>query len=278
MVGVAGFELATYWSQTSCATRLRYTPNGRDCTQAHLARAAHRSHHANSGMIGDDWPLRIEGTLMNSVAHASLSASGSRRRLIAGAAALIVAPALLRKARAQEALRPTPAQTEGPFYPVVMPEDSDADLLANGKLNYAPGQPAWLEGRLTDVTGKALAGATIEIWQCDQQGHYHHPGDGGRADPAFQGFGRAGVGADGSYRFRTLRPAHYAGRTPHIHLKVKLARRELLTTQLYVQGDPHNAQDALWRRLGDADRAALTRPFEAVADGVRVRFDLVVQA
>jgi hypothetical protein len=27
MVGVAGFELATYWSQTSCATRLRYTPN-----------------------------------------------------------------------------------------------------------------------------------------------------------------------------------------------------------------------------------------------------------
>ena len=27
VVGVAGFELATYWSQTSCATRLRYTPN-----------------------------------------------------------------------------------------------------------------------------------------------------------------------------------------------------------------------------------------------------------
>jgi hypothetical protein len=26
VVGVAGFELATYWSQTSCATRLRYTP------------------------------------------------------------------------------------------------------------------------------------------------------------------------------------------------------------------------------------------------------------
>ena len=26
LVGVAGFELATYWSQTSCATRLRYTP------------------------------------------------------------------------------------------------------------------------------------------------------------------------------------------------------------------------------------------------------------
>src|SRR6478735_11108034 len=33
LVGAAGFELATYWSQTSCATRLRYAPNERDCTQ-----------------------------------------------------------------------------------------------------------------------------------------------------------------------------------------------------------------------------------------------------
>ena len=29
VVGAAGFELATYWSQTSCATRLRYAPNPR---------------------------------------------------------------------------------------------------------------------------------------------------------------------------------------------------------------------------------------------------------
>ena len=26
MVGVAGFEPAAHWSQTSCATKLRYTP------------------------------------------------------------------------------------------------------------------------------------------------------------------------------------------------------------------------------------------------------------
>jgi protocatechuate 3,4-dioxygenase beta subunit len=41
----------------------------------------------------------------------------------------------------------------------------------------------------------------VEIWQCDQAGHYHHPGDGGRADPAFQGFGRVTVDSDGRYRF-----------------------------------------------------------------------------
>ena len=33
LVGAAGFELATYWSQTSCATRLRYAPNDADCTR-----------------------------------------------------------------------------------------------------------------------------------------------------------------------------------------------------------------------------------------------------
>ena len=27
VVGAEGFELSTYWSQTSCATRLRYAPN-----------------------------------------------------------------------------------------------------------------------------------------------------------------------------------------------------------------------------------------------------------
>jgi hypothetical protein len=40
MVGAAGFELATYWSQTSCATRLRYAPNGSDCTSRPLQSAS----------------------------------------------------------------------------------------------------------------------------------------------------------------------------------------------------------------------------------------------
>jgi len=215
--------------------------------------------------------------MMNGINAQTSAASCSRRRLISGATALIAMPGFVRGAFAQENRRPTPAQAEGPFYPVNLPEDSDADLLANGKLRYAQGQPAWLEGTLTDLAGMPVHGATVEIWQCDQQGHYHHAGDGGQADPAFQGFGRASVGADGGFRFRTIRPARYAGRTPHIHMKVKLGRHDLLTTQLYVEGDPHNAGDGLYRRLNDADRAALTRRFEPVADGLRARFDIVVQ-
>jgi protocatechuate 3,4-dioxygenase beta subunit len=210
--------------------------------------------------------------------HAKPTSPGLPRRTIA--AALAAAPALWMGARAQApaALRATPSQTEGPFYPVTLPKDSDNDLLHNGALSYRVGEPTWVDGTVTDLEGRPLHGAQVEIWQCDQSGHYHHPGDGDRADPAFQGFGRVVVGADGRYRFRTIRPVAYSGRTPHIHVKVKLGNRELLTTQLYVAGDPGNARDFLWRSLSEASRAAITVPFERAADGWQARFPIVVAA
>ncbi|MBS0452000.1 MAG: intradiol ring-cleavage dioxygenase [Proteobacteria bacterium] len=201
-----------------------------------------------------------------------------RRR--ATAAALVAFPALcLGLARAQTGTgsrRPTPSQTEGPFYPVQLPADTDNDLLHNGALNHHGGEPAWVEGTVADLRGQPLAGATVEIWQCDQAGHYHHPGDGGRADPAFQGFGRVQADAEGRWRFHTLRPVPYTGRTPHIHFKVKQGPRELLTTQLYVQGAAGNERDFLWRNLSREDQAALTRPFERGPDGWRTSFPMFV--
>lgn len=195
------------------------------------------------------------------------------------AAALVALPFCWTGARAQPAapLRATPRQTEGPFYPVSLPRDSDGDLLRNGDLQYSQGEIALVEGTVSDLQGRPVAGAQVEIWQCDHEGHYHHPGDRGRADPRFQGFGRVSVGADGRYRFRTIKPVPYTGRTPHIHVKVKLDRRELLTTQLYVQGDPHNERDFLWRNLGE-DRALLTVPFRRASEGLQATFPIVVSA
>jgi protocatechuate 3,4-dioxygenase, beta subunit len=197
----------------------------------------------------------------------------------AAAAAVVALPFCWTGTRAQPAAAPraTPAQTEGPFYPVALPRDADADLLRNGTLQYTRGEPAWVEGVVTDLQGKPLAGAQVEIWQCDHAGHYHHPGDGGRADPTFQGFGRTTVAGDGRYRFRTIKPVPYSGRTPHIHVKVRLERRELLTTQLYVEGDPNNERDFLWRSLG-ANRALLTVPFRPGSDGLHAQFPIVVAA
>ncbi len=172
----------------------------------------------------------------------------------------------------------TPAQTEGPYYPTRPQDDSDSDLLVNGPLTTTATQRLRLIGTVADRAGQPLNGGLVEIWQCDAQGHYHHPRDGDRADPAFQGFGRCFLDAQGTYRFLTMRPGQYPGRTPHIHVKVKLGKRTLLTTQLYVAGEAGNVNDGVWRALPtDADRQAVTVPFNAQPDGwLQARFDIVL--
>jgi len=202
----------------------------------------------------------------------------SRRRALA--AVLAVAPSLLLGVQAQPTTRLhlTPAQIEGPFYPLRLPDDADGDLLRSGVRDYPEGIAARVEGQVLDPDGRPVRGALVEIWQCDHAGHYHHPGDGDRADPRFQGFGRVPVDGEGRYRFRTLRPVAYSGRTPHIHVKVRLGRRTLLTTQLYVAGDPGNGRDFLWRGLAAEERAALTVAFTPASDGLRAWFPIVVAA
>lgn len=208
--------------------------------------------------------------------HSPVTTGFSRRQAVA--AFLVALPALCFGTLAQTAVarRVTPGQTEGPFYPLTLPQDADYDLLRNGDLSYTQGKSVWLEGTVTDLAGLPVANAVVEIWQCDDAGHYHHPGDGAKADPRFQGFGRAVVDANGRYRFRTIRPVAYGARTPHIHVKVKLGARELLTTQVYVAGDPGNARDALWRSLTPVDRDALTVAFVPQADGFSAAFPIVV--
>lgn len=209
---------------------------------------------------------------------ASMTSHGLLRRRAVTAALVAPALCLIAPVQAASGPRPTPAQTEGPFYPPVLPPDADYDLLRNGALSYPEGQPVWLAGTVSDLAGRPVVGAQVEIWQCDHAGHYHHPGDGDRADRRFQGFGRVTVGADGAYRFRTIRPFPYSGRTPHIHLKVRLGPRELLTTQIYVAGDPGNPRDFLWRSLDTGEREALTVIFAPGADGLQARFPIVVAA
>jgi protocatechuate 3,4-dioxygenase, beta subunit len=214
---------------------------------------------------------------MSPTALRSTTRRAALLRLVAPAAVLALPALGLNLARAAAPLRTTPAQTEGPFYPVELPADTDFDLLRQGGTAYSRGQPTWLDGAVIDRGGQPVTGAVVEIWQCDVDGHYRHPQDRGRADPAFQAFGRVMVDAQGRYRFRTIRPTPYTGRTPHIHVKVWQGRRELLTTQFYVAGDPGNERDFLWRSLRDPqDRAALTVAFAPGDDGLVARFPIVV--
>ena len=174
-----------------------------------------------------------------------------RRTLLRGSLALTLGGLIPSAVRA--ALQPTPPQTEGPFYPVELPLDSDNDLVqVTGKAVQANGTPLHLFGQVLDPAGQPLPGTLVEIWQCDAQGVYRHPADGGeRHDAGFQGYGQTVTDADGRYRFRTIRPVAYPGRTPHIHFKLAAPGGQSLTTQMYVAGESANERDEIWRSLGD---------------------------
>ena len=187
------------------------------------------------------------------------------------------------RAGAQGAGRiPTPRQTEGPFYPDRLPADDDNDLVAvKGQSGIARGEILLLAGTVTDLAGKPLAGARVEIWQCDAGGRYHHSRDSSSSppDPNFQGWGQFVTAADGEYRFRTIRPVPYPGRTPHIHFKISGKAIPVLVTQMYVEGEPGNARDGVFASLDPRERAAVTVRLDKAPDGraLTTRFEIVLR-
>lgn len=186
----------------------------------------------------------------------------TRRALALGAGAFSGLCLAARTGHAAPRLVPTPASTEGPFYPRQFPVDVDADLVqVAGRADKAKGVITYLQGRLVAEDGRPVPAAAIEIWQCDAMGVYHHVGAASRgADPNFQGFGKAVTAADGGFRFRTIKPAAYPGRTPHIHVKVMATGHPALTAQLYVAGEPRNERDGLYRaatRRGGIDNSVM---------------------
>ena len=206
----------------------------------------------------------------------------SRRRFLRGAA---LAPAFLAVPGAYAAaLQETPAQTEGPFYPDRLPLDTDNDLLViNESLTPSDGVVTWLGGRILDRRGKPIRNAVVEIWQADARGVYLHSGSAqaARRDARFQGFGRFLTSSSGEYVFRTIKPVPYPGRTPHVHVAVKVPGRDRFTTQCYVQGEPLNAKDGVLQGIKDPRaRASLVVPFKplpkSLAGELAARFDIVL--
>ena len=206
-----------------------------------------------------------------------------RRRILGFALGAAVLPWIApHRARAED-LSPTPSQPEGPFYPRTLPADRDADLIVvAGRTGRAEGTPLYLDGTVRSVAGTPLAGARVEIWQCDARGHYHHVGDSGNLplDENFQGYGETSTDDQGRYRFRTIRPVAYTGRAPHIHMKVAYPGARPLTTQIYAAGDSLAADSAFLRYFGKEARERLTVALEPApekeAGSLHARFDIVL--
>jgi protocatechuate 3,4-dioxygenase, beta subunit len=208
----------------------------------------------------------------------------NRRNFIGGALGLVGAELFTTRGLFAQRLADTPALTEGPFYPDHLPLDTDNDLLIlNGQITPASGQVTRVSGRILTAAGSPVNGVTIEIWQVDNNGVYINSRSPNKnlRDPNFQGFGRFITASAGEYTFRTIKPVPYDNRCPHIHVKVKKGDRELLTTQIFVQGHPMNPRDGVLRELRDPfDRELVTAELKPVADSptgeLSAHFDIVL--
>ena len=149
-------------------------------------------------------------------------------------------------------IRPTNEQVLGPFYPMSLPADQDADLtIIAGKDARALGQVLYVSGLVTNLRGEPVVDAVLEIWQANAVGRYTHPADDNPLpiDPNFEGYAKIRTGPDGSYRFKTVKPGAYPVtpvpgwiRPPHIHFDVK-GRASRLLTQMYLEGEALNDKD-----------------------------------
>jgi len=200
----------------------------------------------------------------------------SRRHILTG---MVAGAALVATGRAAKAAcELTPAQVDGPFYPVAI-QDYDWDLTTvSGGTGRAEGEVIEVTGQVLDAKCQPLPGSVIEVWQANVHGRYSHPGDKlaeRPLDPNFQGFARIATDKDGKYRFLTIIPGSYPAlgdwvRPSHIHFKVNAPFNPPVTTQMYFAGEPLNDKDLLLGSLSPAQRASLEISFDTVrADGIR---------
>jgi protocatechuate 3,4-dioxygenase beta subunit len=206
------------------------------------------------------------------------------RRYFLRNATLVAGFFVIPGAFAEELMRKTPWVTQGPLYPDKLPLDTDNDLvIVNDSITPAVGEITNVSGRLLDANGEPIKDAVIEIWQVDHNAVYLQERDSRKSfDPNFQGFGRFQTGSSGEYRFRTIKPVPYPGRSaPHIHFMVRMKGREPWTTQLYIKGHPGNVRDGVYRHIGDATaQKIVTVDFSSVRDSrigeLAAKFDIVL--
>jgi len=146
-------------------------------------------------------------------------------------------------------------QTEGPYFKPSSPRR--ANLVEPDT-----------KGRLVEINGQVLTRscrpverALVDLWHADEHGKYDTTG--------FRYRGHLFTDGEGRYRFRTILPALYPGRTRHYHVKVQAPERPVLTTQLYFPDESANPRDGLFRR-------ELVMRLAEIPDGLAAQFDFVL--
>lgn len=187
----------------------------------------------------------------------------------------------------------------GPFYVPQSPHyPNGASIALDGK-----GDPVLVEGRIADAQGNPVAGASIEVWQANEDGFYDVQQKG--IQPEWNLRGQFTSDYDGTFWFRSVKPRHYAiphdgpvgrmlealGRAPirpaHMHFIVAASGFETVTTHIFAPDCPYLSQDPVFgvkesliadfKPIDDAERAekaGLSNPFQTV----RIDFELVFRS
>lgn len=118
-----------------------------------------------------------------------------------------------------------PQQTEGPFF--VDERLLRSDVRSDSRTGtISPGAPLDLKLTIAQVSAAGacapLAGAQVDIWQCDAIGRYSDAND-RRNSTSGQTFlrGHQITDASGVVQFTTIYPGWYPGRAVHVHFKVR---------------------------------------------------------
>ena len=159
----------------------------------------------------------------------------------------------------------TAQTTEGPYFLDGMPLRAD---ITEG----LPGVPLQVVLRVVDARSQPLPGCRVDVWQCDATGLYSgfdDQGDDRKVGTAGRTFLRGAVltGTDGVASFRTLYPGWYAGRTTHIHFKVRVGQRAVLTSQFFL---PDSLSEFLYTSMPTYQRALLRGVLNST-DGIALR-------
>ena len=187
----------------------------------------------------------------------------------------------------------TEATVVGPFFVA----DSPLVPLGGDIAFGASGEPCWVEGTVTDVSGRPLAGARLEVWEADDDGRYDVQYPDGRVAAR----GHLFADADGRYRFWAVTPTPYpipddgpvgallaaSGRSPmrapHLHFMASHEGMRTIATHIFVAGDDLGSDSVFGIRESLVVEFERHSEDEPTPDGRRVagswtraRFDIVL--
>jgi hydroxyquinol 1,2-dioxygenase len=165
----------------------------------------------------------------------------------------------------------------GPFYVSGAPRlQHGANISLDGK-----GEPVLMRGRVTDTQGRPIAGATLDVWQANEDGFYDVQQRG--VQPEWNLRGLFETDTEGRYWFRSAKPRYYPipddgpvgkllkalGRHPnraaHLHFIVDAPGYDRVVTHIFAPDCPYLTEDAVFgvkrsliaefQRVDDPERA-----------------------